>query len=239
MSVHELTFPDTNSKEYTEARHHYLLQIIFGETIAIDYCKMMASFAPNDDARSFLLQQQIEEDRHLEMLTNYFSNHTRDEEVISPYLKKMDKIMSNAINNHDYISSVFIQNFIVEGLNVSLLEELKHHADSELSELCSIILKDEIKHMDFGVTELRRILKEDKSGTDIKRLIKLQRKILIPSAQLAASLENKSKYLGIPNNEFIKNTVKQHVKRLEEAGMNLPLIDKVYFQITKSILSIL
>jgi hypothetical protein len=58
--LHELTYPNTQSEEYKNARYHYLLQVVFGEVSAIDYCKTIAEFAPTQEAKEFLLQQQKE-----------------------------------------------------------------------------------------------------------------------------------------------------------------------------------
>lgn len=229
MQPHPLTYPDTDSESYFHARYHYLLQIIFGETIAIDYCKTMAQFAPSEDAKRFLLKQQEEESTHLDMLTEYVGAHPRPHALISPSLKKMDDLMRDAIERRDYVDSVFIQNFIVEGLNISLLRELAHHTDGNLSELASRILKDEISHMDFGVSEIKRILEEDKSEALRARLISLQRKTLWHATGLAFTLIREARALGIPIDEFAEKTVSEHFERIKEAKLPLPLLDKILF----------
>lgn len=229
MSHHDLTFPNTESLEYSKARYHYLLQIIFGETIAIDYCKTMATFAPNQDASDYLLKQQKEEEKHLEMLTDYVGTHSRPEVLISPYLKKLDSIMSDAIRRRDYIDCVFIQNFIVEGLNISLLRELEYHTDTNLSELSSKILKDEIGHMVFGVEEIKRILSENSDTELVKKLIKLQRKVLFYSTGLAMTLAREAKDLGIPMDEFTTKVLSEHMARIKIVKFPISFFDKVIF----------
>lgn len=238
MPVHSLTFPDTDSKEYNSARYHYLLQIIFGETIATGFCDKMATFAPTNEARNFLLQQQKEEDAHLELLTDYVSMHPRPQVSISPYLKKLDSFMVDALARKDYVECVFIQNFIVEGLNISLLRELEHHTDVNLSEMSRVILKDEIGHMEFGVSELRRILKEDPSKELLRKLIKLHRKTLIYSALLAQDLKREAKYLGIPMKELTEKTLSEHYDRINRAQFPLPYIDRLLFRVILSFLNL-
>ena len=231
MSVHLLTYPDTTSKEYYKARYHYLLQIIFGETVAIDYCRQMSTFAPSLEASTFLLQQQTEEELHLDMLVEYVGHNPRPQVLISSSLKKLDEIMKDAIDRRDYVDSVFIQHFIVEGLNISLLRELEHHSDAILSELSSKILQDEMGHMEFGVSELKRILSENPDPVLIHKLIWLQRKTLFYSTGLALTLAREAKDLGIPMDEFVKKVVSEHMDRITEAGFPLPLIDKVCFKL--------
>lgn len=229
MDTYKLTFPETESQAYLKARYHYLLQIIFGETISIDYCRTMATFAPNKEASIFLLRQQEEEDLHLEMLTEYVGNHPRPQVLISPSLKKLDAIMSDAIQRRDYIDCVFIQNFIVEGLNIGLLKELEHHTDGTLSELSTKILKDEMGHMEFGIQEIQRILSENSDPLLIKRLIKLQRKTLFYATGLAAGLAREAKDLGIPMDEFAERILAEHLERISKVRLPLPFMDKILF----------
>ncbi len=226
MQPHILTYPQTDSETYAKARYHYLLQIVYGETIAIDYCRIMSSFAPTIEARDFLLQQQKEEDTHLELLTDYVGSHSRTDALISSHLKKLDELMSQAIEKRDYVECVFIQNFIVEGLNVSLLRELEHHTDGILSEISTTILRDELQHMEFGVTEIQKILQEDTSGEMRKKLIRLQRKVLFHATLLAVDLTRESRDLGIPMSELAEKTLGDHLQRISRAGFALPFTER-------------
>ncbi len=187
----------------------------------------MSTFAPTNEAKDFLLQQQKEEDTHLELLTDYMENHLRTDALISSHLKKLDALMSNAIDKKDYVECVFIQNFIVEGLNISLLQELEHHTDGMLSEISTAILRDEIRHMEFGVTEMRRILQEDTTGEIKKKLIQLQRKVLFHATLLSMDLTRESKDLGIPMSELSKKTLEAHTERISKADFVLPFFDKL------------
>ncbi len=227
MPVHQLTFPDTDSKEYSSARYHYLLQIVFGETIAIDYCKRMASFAPTQAAHDFLLRQQEEENKHLELLTDFVGNHPRPHMPISSHLRKLDALMSNALERKDYIDCVFIQNFLLEGLNISLLRELEHHTDVVLSELSRKILDEEIAHMEFGVSEMKRIMKESADIGLHRKLVWLHRKTLFHSWLLARDLKREAGALGIPVHELTYKTLNEHYDRLTRAEFPLPLIDRI------------
>ncbi len=227
MQPHILTYPQVDSEKYAKARYHYLLQIVYGETIAIDYCRIMSTFAPTTEAKNFLLQQQREEDTHLELLTDYVGSHLRTDALVSSHLRKLDQLMSRAIEERDYTQCVFIQNFIVEGLNISLLQELEHHTDGALSEISTIILRDEIRHLEFGVTELKRILEEDTNGEIRKKLIRLQRSVLFHATLLSMDLARESKDLGIPMSELSKKTLEAHMQRISKAHFILPFIDKV------------
>jgi rubrerythrin len=230
MAYYELTTPDTDSAEYARARYHYLLQIEFGESLAIDFCKTIALFAPNEKAKAFLLKQQEDEERHLDMMTDYIGSHMRTGERISKYMRKMDAILRDAVERQDYVGSIFVQNFIIEGLNISMLLEIEHHADGELSELLSKVLKDEMTHMQFGINEIKRILSENKSKLTIKKLISLQRRTIFYAVIIATQLSRDAKYLGIPMNEFAKKVFNDHFDRIREANFPLPWVDRLAFR---------
>jgi len=238
-NLHNLTFPNTESISYLKARYHYLLQILFGETMAIDYCQTMATFAPSKKARDYLLEQQKEEDSHLEILTDYVSHHPRPEVLITPYSRKLHDLMSLAIKDRDYVAAVFIQNFVIEGLNVSLLKEFEHHSDSVLSELCTQILKDEVRHTEFGVEEMRNILEKDQSLALRKKLNVLHRRTLYYSLRIAMDLGRESKYLGIPLYEFARKALDDHFNRITRAKFPLPYFDKIIFNLAITFLKII
>jgi len=235
---HILTHPNTNSPKYYQARYHYLLQILYGEVIAIDYCRTIATFAPSKQAQDFLLKQQVDEEKHLELLTEYVSHNPRPHASISESLKKLDALMSRALEDSDYVACIFIQNFIIEGLNITLLRELEHHADGELSELCTMILKDEIEHMDFGIQEIKQILKSDHSQLLRKKLIRLQRKALFYATGLALTLIRETKSLGIPVHEFVDHAVNEHIDRVKVVNLQLPIFDIFIFKSVRLFLKI-
>lgn len=237
-NIHQLTYPDLEGAPYAKARYHYLFQIIFAESVAVDFCRTIAEFAPTKEAISFLLQQQKEEDMHLELLTEYVSSHAQPLVSVSPYLKKIDTMLQDSIARKEYVDSIFVQNFIIEGVNVSLLRELEHHADGALSQLITRILVDEVRHVEFGVSEIQRILKEDQSKDIRRKLLKTQRKALFFAIGFALNLMRDTKRVGIPMGEFMKKTVQEHRDRIERAGLPLPIFDNIFFGMTKIALSL-
>lgn len=236
-AVHELTFPNIGTIPYSKARYHYLIQIIYGETLAIDYCSKIAEFAPNEQARAFLLKQQEEENLHLELLTEYVSSHSRYSGEVSGYFSKVHVLMNEAIEEKDYVTAIFIQNFLVEGLVVTLLSELEHHTDPELSALSRRILDDERKHMEFGLIEMKRILEEGVSEEMMDKLKRVHRTTFLNGALLAISLLRESNRLGIPMPEFSKNVVNHHLERVQIAHFPISFIDQVFFSTIRGALS--
>jgi uncharacterized membrane protein YheB (UPF0754 family) len=222
---------NTESEEYKKARYHYLLQVIFGETLAINYCNVIAGFAPNEQAKNFLLKQQADEDRHLEALTDYMNIPIRPDVKISKHMADVHKVMEKVLEEKDYAGSILIQNFIAEGLVIILLQEMSRHGDDSLKKLCNSINNDEKSHVDFGVSELKRILSENRNKKLNKRLATLQRKVLFHGVLLFADLAREAKYLGIKWNDLADKVLEDHYQRIREANFHIPFYDRLILKV--------
>jgi uncharacterized membrane protein YheB (UPF0754 family) len=222
---------NTESEEYKKARYHYLLQIIFGETLAINYCNTIASFAPNQNAKNFLLKQQADEDKHLEALTDYMNIPSRPDVKVSKHMADVHKVMEKVLEEEDYAGSILIQNFIAEGLVIILLQEMSKHGDASLKKLCDSINSDEVSHVNFGVSELKRVLVENKNKKLVKRLATLQRRVLFHGVLLFADLALEARHLGIKWDELADKVLEDHYARIKEANFHIPFYDKIMLKI--------
>ncbi len=226
------------SDEYERARFHYLLQILYGESLAINYCSRMSAFAPSVEARNFLLRQQQDEDAHLELLTDVVSKMPRPNEHISSHMNKLHALMEPALMNSDWPTSLLIQNFIVEGLAVTLCEQQGKYADDTIHQVFTLIIKDEVRHVAFGVQELKRVLEKDTSGQVRKKLILTQRYALYHAIMLFKDLAPDADELGMRWNELAEKVVRDHLLRIKAANFRLPLFDRMFLRGTLALFSI-
>jgi 1,2-phenylacetyl-CoA epoxidase catalytic subunit len=220
---------DFSSDAYKKARLHYLIQIIFGESMAINYCRTMATFAPTEEAKAFLLKQQEDEDNHLDWLTEAVAKMERPPVRISHNMRQLHENMEQALADKDYPLCILIQNFIVEGLVITLLEELQKHGDPILSNVCARIVADEIRHVQFGVDELKRIIAEGDKKV-YNKLITTQRVSLFYSLRLFMDIASDSGKLGIAWDDLAQRVMEMHVARITEAKLHLPLFDKYFLK---------
>lgn len=216
--------------EYKRARFHYLLQIIYGESLAVDYCTLMSEFAPTEEARDFLLQQKIEEDKHLELLTDMVTKMERPPQKISPSMNKLHALMEPALANRDWPACILIQNFVVEGLAVTLCQQQGEYGDDEIHTVFNTIIKDEVKHVAFGVRELKKILEADTDGSVRRRLVRIQRQALFHSVMLFRDLAPDADELGLGWDDLAEKVVRDHMERIAEAGFHLPLVDRLFLK---------
>ncbi len=218
------------SDEYKRARFHYLLQIIYGESLAIDNSSTMSAFAPTKEAKDFLLQQQKDEDKHLELLTDVVSKMERPNEHISPQMRKLHKLMESSLKEKDWVASILIQNFIVEGLAVTLCQQQGKYGDDTIHRVFSVIIKDEARHVAFGVQELKKVLETDTDGLIQKRLIRIQRKVLCHAIMLFKDLAPDVGDLGMKWDELAEKVIRDHMERIKKAGFHLPLLDRMFLK---------
>lgn len=216
-------------KNYQEARFHYLLQILFGESLAINYSKTIASFAPSKESQDFLLRQQKEEESHLELLSDYVASIDRPAVKISKHMKELHNIMEKSLEKKDYPASILVQNFIVEGLVIVLIEEMSKHGDEKLKKLCLKINKDEVSHVAFGVSELKKeLLKDSKLN---KKLSNIQRLALFRAVLFFTDLAIEASYMGIAWDDLARKVVENHLTRIKDAGLKIPFYDKLLLKV--------
>ena len=221
---------DWDSPEYKQARFHYLLQILFGESLAENYCLRMSEFAPSQEARDFLVVQNKEESGHLELLTDAVSGMERSPDHVSTHLRKLHLIMEGVLARKDWAGAIFVQNFIVEGLVVTLFQEQRKYADPVIENVFSKIINDEIRHVTFGIEELQKVLAADHDGFIAKHLILLQRKTLFHAVLFFNDLAWDADDLGMHWDDLARVVVEDHVERIKRAGLHLPLADRLFLR---------
>ena len=222
---------DWESDEYKRARFHYLLQLLYAESLAAHYSEMMAVFAPTNEARDFLLQQQHEEDVHLELLTDTVAQIDRPLRVhVSNQTKKLHTMMTAALEKKDWAACILIQNFIVEGLALTLCDQQGKYGDEKIHQVFERILKDEVRHVEFGVQELRKVILVDTDSTVRKKLIRIQRKTLYHAVLLFKDLAPDADDIGIKWDDLAEKVLREHMERIKRAGLRLPLPDKLFLK---------
>ena len=221
---------DWDSPEYKQARFHYLLQILFGESLAENYCLRMSEFAPSQEARDFLVVQNREESAHLELLTEAVAGMERSPDHVSAHLRKLHSIMEGVLARKDWAGAIFVQNFIVEGLVVTLFREQKKYADPVIEDVFSKIIGDEIRHVAFGIEELRKVLAEDQGGSIARHLVSLQRQTLFHAVLFFNDLAWDADDLGMHWDDLARTVVEDHTERIQRAGLHLPAVDRLFLR---------
>ena len=129
-----------------------LAQFTHGEQGALLVASQLASCAPTYDAKLYAASQTFDEARHVEVFTRYLQEKIGILYPINPNLKLLlDKILSDPRWDLKFIG----MQIIIEGLALAAFNTLKLTAqDPLLRQLITLVVRDEARHVTFGVNYL-------------------------------------------------------------------------------------
>ena len=145
-----------NSKEKAEMNRLFsawrLSQLFHGEHGAVLVCGQLANVLPSADAKFFMSTQVMDEARHNEFFQRYLSERVgQTYDQASTGRELFDYILSDP---RWYVKTIGLQ-LIGETFAVALFKMLAETAkDQLLRDGCKLILRDEARHMGFGMLSL-------------------------------------------------------------------------------------
>lgn len=132
-----------------------LSQFLHGEQGALMICGQLINYLPNYQAKLFSSIQAIDEARHMEV----FEKYIRGLHKLYPVDPVLGKILSYIMESPYWEIKLLGMQIIVEGLALASFQAMqKQTADPALSTLLANVLKDESRHVNFGVLLLKSAL---------------------------------------------------------------------------------
>ncbi len=134
-----------------------LSQFLHGEQGALLVASQLCSCAPTYDAKLYAASQTFDEARHVEVFTRYLQEKVGFMYPVNPHLKSLlDKVLTDPRWDLKFIG----MQIIIEGLAMASFGVLKQVTqDPFLDRLLEYVLKDEARHVAFGVTYLEQFVK--------------------------------------------------------------------------------
>jgi hypothetical protein len=130
-----------------------LSQFLHGEQGALLASAQIVDAVPNIDAKLYGATQVVDEARHVEVYDRYL--HTKLEIVypVNPELKTLlDQILSDSRWDMKYLG----MQIMVEGLALAAFQVMRDNVQEPLiAEITRMVLKDEARHVAFGVLSLK------------------------------------------------------------------------------------
>ncbi|MDP2228602.1 MAG: ferritin-like domain-containing protein [Moraxellaceae bacterium] len=135
-----------------------LSQFLHGEQGALLVASQLASCAPTFDAKLYAASQTFDEARHVETFNRYLQEKVGILYPVNPHLKVLlDKILSDS---HWDLKFIGMQ-IIIEGLALAAFNTMKMVSlDPLLKDLIHLVIRDEARHVTFGVNYLEYIVKQ-------------------------------------------------------------------------------
>ena len=134
-----------------------LSQFLHGEQGALLVASQLVSCAPTYQAKLYAASQTFDEARHVEVFARYLRNVSGVEYPINKNLKALiDKILSDPRWDLKFIG----MQIIIEGLALAAFQTTKETSNCALlRSLVHYIIRDEARHVTFGVNYLEDFLK--------------------------------------------------------------------------------
>ena len=120
-------------------------------------------------------------------------------------------------------------NLILEGLVITLLQEMSKHGDENLHIICDKIITDELDHVQFGVDQIKDVLSKKDKQT-YKKLLKVQRQTLRLAIFIFLNLARESGKMGIAWDDLAEKALSSHIKQIKSTGLHLPFLEKVFLK---------
>jgi hypothetical protein len=145
------------AKEKTHLAHAQiswqLSQFMHGEQGALLTASQLVSAVPWVDAKFYAASQTMDEARHVEVFSRYVREKLEWEWPINPNLKSLlDLILTDGRWDFKYLG----MQILVEGLAMAAFANLQNLAEEPLlKEMLHYVMKDEARHVAFGVLSLR------------------------------------------------------------------------------------
>ena len=132
-------------------------QFLHGEQGALLVASQLASCAPTYNAKLYAASQTFDEARHVEVFNRYLQEKIGIHYPINPALKSLlDKILTDERWDLKFIG----MQIIIEGLALAAFNNMKFILnDGLLKQLLHYVIRDEARHVTFGVNYLEDYLK--------------------------------------------------------------------------------
>jgi len=150
-------FKALDDKRVREFRHAtislQLSQFMHGEQGALIVASQLTGAVPWMDAKYYAATQTMDEARHVEVFSRYLREKLEWEWPINPYLKQLlDMIIRDSRWDMKYLG----MQILVEGLAMAAFSSMYQLAVEPLvRDLVRYVMKDESRHVAFGVISLR------------------------------------------------------------------------------------
>lgn len=135
-----------------------LSQFLHGEQGAMMVASQLVSCAPTYDAKLYAASQTFDEARHVEVFNKYLRTRCKVEYPVNPSLKLLlDKILTDPRWDLKFIG----MQVLIEGLALAAFQTMAQTtADPLLRQIVTLVMRDEGRHVAFGVNYLEDWIKQ-------------------------------------------------------------------------------
>ena len=152
-----VAMPEAKKREFMVHRRSWnLSQFLHGEQGALLVASQLVSCAPTYNAKLYAASQTFDEARHVEVFNRYLQKRVGLTYPIGTGLKSiLDKVLTDPRWDLKFVG----MQIVIEGLALSAFQAAKNHTkDPVLAQLLDYVLRDEARHVTFGVNYLEEFV---------------------------------------------------------------------------------
>jgi len=205
---------EMSGKQKDEFRHHSqawtLSQFLHGEQGALLVASQLVSCAPTQEAKLYAASQTFDEARHVEVFNKYIQERCGLMYPVSDSLKSiLDKILTDERWDLKFIG----MQIIIEGLALSAFQTMRGVTpDPVLRDLLGLVLRDEARHVTFGVNYLEQLV-QTLSQEEIEERAEFAYEVCVVSRERLIASDVHS-YFGWPIEEARQYALKGDLMQL-------------------------
>jgi len=134
-----------------------MAQFLHGEQGALLVASQLCSCAPTYNAKLYAATQAYDEARHVEAFNKYIQTRQR---VIYPVTSELKDLLDKILTDERWDLKFIGMQIIIEGLALGAFKTVvETHPDPLLRKMIEYIIKDESRHVTFGVNYLEDYIK--------------------------------------------------------------------------------
>jgi hypothetical protein len=132
-------------------------QFLHGEQGALLVASQLVSCAPTYDGKLYAASQTFDEARHVEVFSRYLTQRVGFMYPVNRHLKALlDKVLTDPRWDLKFIG----MQLVIESLALAAFQVLKvNTSDPVLTDLLELVLRDEARHVAFGVSYMEQFVK--------------------------------------------------------------------------------
>ena len=175
-----------------------LSQFLHGEQGALLVASQLVSCAPTYNAKLYAASQTFDEARHVEVFNKYLQDKLGMHYPINPNLKMLlDKILTDERWDLKFIG----MQIIIEGLALAAFNMLKLQTrDPLLEQLLHYVIRDEARHVTFGINYLEDFVKT-LSPEEVEDRAQFAYEACVISRERLVNTRAMEKFLGMTREE--------------------------------------
>lgn len=150
-------------RERAELNHRFtawrLSVLLYGEHGAMLVCSQLVETVPGTDAKYFQATQVVDEARHTEVLNRYITEKLGG--LLYPMPPNERELFDTLLGDSRWPVKTIGLQLVAETFAVSLFKMLAESSkDALLRQVCQYILRDESRHMGFGMLSLPAVVRQ-------------------------------------------------------------------------------